>query len=269
MITSARYENYGHTADAMPLVLHSNIERTPFCRSAEQNWHKELEIEICREGRGQVLLDGEHYDFCVGDVIVVNSDVMHHTGSDERIVYDCLIINLDFCRAVGIDTDTLLFSPKIKSDRTVEIINSICVEYYNYSNFFRRTVLCGILISLLLELATNHSRPKRTNICESRSLVAVRNALSFIRQNYSSRISLNDISRAVYIDKYALCREFKKATGQTVVEYLNSYRIQRAAELIASGATVAEAARSCGFENVSFFTKTFKKYMHALPSSYK
>lgn len=269
MITSARYENYGHIADAMPLVLHSKIERTPFCRSTEQNWHKELEIEICREGEGRVLLDGEHHDFCVGDVIVVNSDVMHHTGSDERIVYDCIIINLDFCRAVGIDPEDLTFSSKIKSERIIEIINSICIEYYNYSKSFQRTRLCGILASLLLELATNHSRFKCENTCERRSLVATRNALSFINRNYSERISLDEIARSAYIDKYALCREFKKATGQTVVEYLNLYRVQRAAELIKNGSTVAEAAHLCGFENVSFFTKVFKKYMHTLPSSYK
>ncbi len=269
MITSARYENYGHISDAMPLVLYRGIERTPFCRSAEQNWHKELEIELCREGKGRVLLDGEHYDFYTGDIIVVNSDVMHHTGSDERILYDCIIVNLDFCRTVGIDPDTLIFSPRIQNERIKRLIDELCDVYSNDTSNFHRAYLCGILLSLLLELATEYSEPKRENIYENRSLVAIKKSLSFIQENYPKRITLDEIARHIYVDKYALCREFKRATGQTVIEYLNSYRTQRAAELIINGSTVAEAARCCGFENLSFFTKTFKKYMHTLPSHYK
>ena len=77
------------------------------------------------------------------------------------------------------------------------------------------------------------------------------------------------MARAMGMSKFYLCREFKRATGQTVIEYVNSYRIQKAAQLISGGYTVSEAARACGFENMSFFTKTFKKYLGCLPSSYR
>ena len=83
------------------------------------------------------------------------------------------------------------------------------------------------------------------------------------------KISLEDISRSVLCDKYTLCRDFKKYTGQTVFENLNRYRCIKAAELLNDGKSVAEAALLCGFESFSFFTKTFKKYMGSLPSEYK
>ena len=70
------------------------------------------------------------------------------------------------------------------------------------------------------------------------------------------------------IDRYTLCKLFKRITGQTIFETLNAYRCMRAAEYIADGRRVAEAANLCGFENNSFFTKMFKKYIGVLPSKY-
>lgn len=87
--------------------------------------------------------------------------------------------------------------------------------------------------------------------------------------NFDKKLSLDKISEAVFFDKYALCREFKKYTGQTIIENLNSYRIKNAKELLKDGYTVAEAAYASGFENISFFTKTFKRYAGYLPSHYK
>ena len=97
----------------------------------------------------------------------------------------------------------------------------------------------------------------------------VKAAVKWIREHYAENVTLQTLANTLYTDKYALCRDFKRICGKTVTEYTNGYRCRLAAELIASGSTVAEAARSCGFENMSFFTKTFKKYMNVLPSSYK
>ena len=61
----------------------------------------------------------------------------------------------------------------------------------------------------------------------------------------------------VLVDKYTLCRLFKKVTGQTVFEYLNRTRCLMAAEQIAEGATVTEAALASGYESLSYFAKSF------------
>ena len=70
------------------------------------------------------------------------------------------------------------------------------------------------------------------------------------------------------ISKYYLSREFKSFTGRTIFDTINTFRCADAKHLISKGATVSEAAAACGLENLSYFSRTFKKYVGKLPSQY-
>ena len=53
---------------------------------------------------------------------------------------------------------------------------------------------------------------------------------------------------------------------EKVFEYVNAVRCRNANTFILSGLSISEAAYRCGFENMSYFSKTFKKYVGKLPS---
>lgn len=89
----------------------------------------------------------------------------------------------------------------------------------------------------------------------------------YIRQNMKSCLTLEDIAAYVGISKYYFTREFKRITGQTVFEYINVVRCKEAKRLITQGMTVSLAAQTCGFENLSYFTRTYKKCIGELPSN--
>lgn len=143
-------------------------------------------------------------------------------------------------------------------------------ETYTQTSLPCRTAkLNELVLKILIELVCFHSTSAVLPYAESKALKNVKATVRYIRENYSSKITLDEIAKTVYTDKYALCREFKKSTGQTITEYANRYRCQKAADYITEGHTVTQAALLCGFENLSFFTKTFKKYMGKLPKYYK
>lgn len=264
MINSARREEYVALGGNEPFVLQVGIERSANQISSEQNWHDEIEIELCTEGEGEVLLDGRHYSFGCGDVILINSNVMHHTGSSSRLIYTCLIPQAELCRAVGFDPMQIKLEPRVNDP---ELNKLICeLKSLEHASTLER---CSLLLQILLRIQKEHSSPRDVSERMDPKLNSVRSAIAMIHDRYGEHLSLDLISKSIYVDKYSLCREFKKATGQTVTEYINSYRVQIASNLISHGSTVAEAARACGFENMSFFTRTFKKYMNCLPSSFK
>ena len=97
----------------------------------------------------------------------------------------------------------------------------------------------------------------------------IKSTVTYIQQNFNKKLTLKEISESVCFDKFALCKEFKKYTGTTIVEYINQYRITKAIDYLGDGLNVSETASLCGFENLSFFTKIFKRYTANNPSYYK
>ena len=257
---NTRFEEY--KGNTLPFVLNDHIKRTSFIFSKEQNWHEDVELQLCLSGSGTVLLNGERYPFEKGDIIVANSNVIHHTGTDGELVYTCLIISPDFIKKI--QPGGISFSPIVKSDTLPKLIGELTEIYYS-DDPFKTAKLYGILLKIFIDLAENHS-VQTVMGSDGKVLERIKTAINHIRLGYASRITLDTLGSRLCCDKYALCRDFKRITGMTVTEYVNRYRCRIAAEHLQGGKTVSETAYLCGFENPSFFTKTYKKYMGALPS---
>lgn len=268
VMIEARYEKYKNLTNDLPFILNEDIVRSSVAFSQKQNWHDNIEIQVCTAGQGFVLIDGKKHPFNTGDIVVIDSNAIHYTYSQSSITYSCIIIGTEFCKQMGIDYDTLSFTPIIKDNNLVESI-SLLRNTYHKDEPMRIAKLNQQLLGLLIKITLNYSSAKKITATQEKGLNAVKNALFFIREHYSEKISLDEIAKFTFVDKYTLCKEFKKFTGQTIFENLNVYRCIKASEQISNGKSVAEAAYSCGFENLSFFTKTFKKHMHQLPSKQK
>jgi AraC-like DNA-binding protein len=156
----------------------------------------------------------------------------------------------------------------MKDERIVKLFNEIEHEYYSHSTarIARLRVLTLSLLIILREEYADNPVPPRISYDYNES---VRAAISFIRSNYTEKFTLDDIAKSTYSNKYVLSRQFKRIMGQTIVDYANAYRIKQASALISGGSTVGEAARLCGFNNLSFFSKTFKRYTGCLPIDFK
>lgn len=98
----------------------------------------------------------------------------------------------------------------------------------------------------------------------------VKKVLSFIHNNYSRKISTEDLSSQVSMNPQYFCRYFKKLIGKTPTEYINDIRISKATELLVnSDMKIIDIAISCGYDNISYFIKRFKKEKHMSPSEYR
>jgi len=91
----------------------------------------------------------------------------------------------------------------------------------------------------------------------------------FIETNYQKEIDVNEVARFCQLTTAAFCRYFKKATHYTFTDFLNRFRINQSKKILMQNKTVTEACYECGFENLSYFNKTFKKFTGENPSAFK
>ena len=101
---------------------------------------------------------------------------------------------------------------------------------------------------------------------ENRQLVM--HSIDYIKNHFNDEITLSEIIRRSAMSKTIFCNIFNSITGMPFKEYLNRYRIERAAELIASGEKISAVANGCGFGDFSTFYRNFKKYMGMTPSEF-
>jgi AraC-like DNA-binding protein len=93
-----------------------------------------------------------------------------------------------------------------------------------------------------------------------------RSVIRYLEAHYQQDLRLDDIAAAIGHNKSYLCVAFKKDTGFTILDCLNTIRIRRAAELIVySDHGFAQVADMCGFTSVTHFNRVFLKYVGITP----
>ncbi len=123
------------------------------------------------------------------------------------------------------------------------------------------------------KLFCTFTRRKEVSFVQSQnSLQAarIREMAEFIWNNYQNPITVNQIAKAGGVSRRECFRCFRMVINQTPTEYLNQYRLSMAAHLLTSGnQPLAAVSEACGFENISYFTKLFKKRYGMLPSQFR
>ncbi|MCR4689791.1 MAG: response regulator [Lachnospiraceae bacterium] len=118
---------------------------------------------------------------------------------------------------------------------------------------------------------------KLTDACRNVTLRAQRQtdnvvdkARSYIDENYSRDISLEEVSRNADISAYYFSKLFKEGTGVTFIEYLTKVRIEKAKQLIAAGElSMKEICQQVGYSDPNYFSRIFKKNVGVTPTEYK
>lgn len=88
--------------------------------------------------------------------------------------------------------------------------------------------------------------------------------------NYARQISIDEIASHVGMNRSAFCTFFKKQTGKTYVSFLNEYRLKVAHHLLSNtDSNISTVCWQCGFNDLAYFDKLFKKTFNISPSELK
>lgn len=247
------------------------------------HYHNDLEIIHILKGCLSITLNNSTFTASAGDFVFVNSETLH-SATPENCEYECIVFNFDFFLSIP-ERGALDLADRIKShDISVQpLFNSSQPEIYNNlhnifsamnekSDGYRFLVISEIyrLFSLILKHKYYIEALSVSDVADDKSSVKLKKVLSFIRENYTKPLTLEEMSSVAGMSEKYFCYFFKKMTNKTPVEYLISYRIECSArQLLNTDMSVTETAYSSGFNDLSYFIKTFKSLKGVTPKEFR
>jgi AraC-like DNA-binding protein len=98
----------------------------------------------------------------------------------------------------------------------------------------------------------------------------IRDIIAYTDENFLEKITIDELAFLFNTNRATLCKEFKRATGKTLISYIANKKTELAKKIIAnSEITFTEVAERLNFESVHYFTRFFKKETGMTPKEYR
>ncbi|MDC7280214.1 AraC family transcriptional regulator [Butyrivibrio fibrisolvens] len=219
-------------------------------------------------GKGYLILDDKRYDIESGQGFLIPAKCKAYYEADAEDPWEYTWIHVDGPRTMelfnsaGISEENPIYIPKSDSGIILDILGDI----YDHSD---RECYCYAKVYEFFDTIISLSKNRIFNDVDPR-LAYVKSAINFIRLKYSEPISVEEIAAACGLNRSYLSRLFKHATGYTPQEYLSSYRMKKATELLLeSTESVSSIALRVGYSDAFTFSKAFKRFKSVAPSEYR
>ena len=127
----------------------------------------------------------------------------------------------------------------------------------------------GLTLELFGLLLRNYKSEKTMEIPSAKSIRyydIIYPAIQKLRTDYAEKISVEKLAEMCNVSKYHFCRIFKTVTGMSVLQYQTEYRLQIADIFLEkSTKSVSEIAEICGFDDMCYFSRCYKKHTGMSP----
>lgn len=252
------------------------------------HWHKEWEFGIITEGEGIVAMDNKQYRLKAGDFFFNNAEVLHAAWASMTGTVTMHVI-VFHPRIVGGSIESVFWqkyvtplndNPHVRGfvlqegeklrehcAKLVEEIWDKCSKKVPGYEFQVRNDL-----SELTYLVYQHSQneleviPKK----ENRDAKRIKNMMLYIQEHYGEDVSLAQLSSCADISESECMRCFKRVIGVTPIQFLKQFRIQQAKNLLANTSEkIVDIGIQCGFQDMSYFSKTFQQQCGCTPTEFR
>ncbi len=238
--------------------------------------HKDFEIIYIKSGSGIFYIDGEEKVFSAGDIFFINPYEIHSSVAFKDklpLSFYCITGDLSILGDTArLSKELEEGSKKCENYLPSETNGDIAATFEKLEKYFEEKAdgweffVAGYLHQIFGKILESGLCRKAER--ENKNKLFVKNVQKYIEENFVSDIKSSDAAAALCYDQSYFCRLFKKNFGQSFGEYLSYYRINVAKNHLLAGDSVLKAAMATGFNNLSYFTKVFKKYTMVLPSRF-
>ncbi|MDD3184767.1 MAG: AraC family transcriptional regulator [Anaerostipes sp.] len=273
-----------HKSAMFPISFYDDnlhIDKVPW------HWHDDFELLIVTEGSILVKTGIREFKLQEGEGCFINSEILHTVLPLDK---DCAKLHslVYHPRLVGGSRDQIIWhkyiQPIIDNNSIDSVVFHISKEW-NQHIINQIDSIWHILLeevpgyeikvrnelSDILFMIHNHCPGELKQISQKdlRNTNRVKKMLEYIQNNYMKKIIVADLARCSAISESECLRCFKEIIGIPPIQYVKEFRIQKATELLkTTNMKVSDVGFACGFQDMSYFAKTFEKLVGCTPSKY-
>ena len=248
---------------------------------AGAHYHDFYEIQFYFSNAGVLQMGDKRYSLRYGDVALINIFEPHTFILSNKEDYRrfCISVDPSFLLSMCSEQSDLLniFSPNNRSYPIYHLdemsflqVLNILYEYEQADLKHGKDILERALIyQVMAKLYNKFYDSSHQDPTESQYVAIIAKLMSHICEHIKEELSLVRLAGAVNYSEFHVCRLFKKLTGNTLTQYIVSKRIENAKFLLKGSMPVKEICYETGFNNYSYFYKTFKKIVGCNPAEYK
>lgn len=218
-------------------------------------------------GQAEFIVNDVRYTVKGGDLICVQKGSRESASVNPHDLMDCYSVNL-FATDVSGNDVALPFRTVTHigiHEELIALFQNLTAVWLLHEPCYRlkARAIFMLILAKCYQLVF-HSDFKLNGSSSQKRIEMV---LQYILSHYNEPISIKEMAKMTKLSPLYFGNWFKQETGKTFREYLNMIRVNQAENLLNSGMyTVSEAAAHCGFSDVFYFSKVFKKYRGIAPS---
>ncbi len=252
------------------------------------HWHKEWELIRVIQGTFTAHADEMEITAHAGDVILIR-DNMLHGGSPDNCIYECFLFDLHgLFRSTEVVKRSLrpiyrmqilpnIYYPKDQTPMLHSHVEELMAAHAVATDEaaiwdIHELATIGCLSQIFAYILQNqlYRTGSDESISTTHRIDQIKSVLEYIEFHYQSPIMLDTLAGVAGMNPKYFCRIFKAITQQSPMDYVIFYRIEQAAILLSTtDLSVTEIGMECGFNDCSYFIRTFKKLKQMTPNKYR
>lgn len=253
------------------------------------HWHDYVEIIYVKAGELFISINKKQFVGITGDIFIINEEELHEMyAEDTTTLYYAFLFPIkylnfemkDFVENSYLEplyNKRIVFINKIPTNSNAhnEIGNQLNI-LINLNKSRETAYQFGTklaLLNIVYLLAKEEFIKENENSCcasKNNKLNILKSITSYIYENYNNKICLKTISLRFNMSPKYFCKFFKDNFNKTFTEYVNGLRIEKSMDMIINtDLPIMDIAFANGFENFSYYIRTFKNLVGCTPLSYR
>ena len=249
------------------------------------HWHDEMEIIYIKKGNGTITVDFTQHTVSAGDIALILPGQLHSISQfeSESMEYENIIFRLSMLMGDNGDGCTVHFLKPLQEGQAKnpvliqrnqpdhEVFGKVIQELDRFSEIRGNGYQLAVKGQLFLFLYYAYGRGILfTEKKPGHAREKIKGILEYIREHFGEEITIRQAAELCFYSESHFMKYFKQYAGMPFIQYLNDYRLTRAGEYLKmTEENVTQIALKCGFENLSYFNRLFRRKFGVTPRQYR